>query len=154
MDGILATGAPGYYDSQPAILQGMPTLPDGRTDMTNQYNTALSPGDEARFQKWLSDNDRQSDLADYDMRGWFKENGTQASNGHFTDQYKKPNHPTFSVESQYNGVDGYNGGTWGGDDKNPTFAPSQTNLANMKVEALRDYFKRVEPDAQLIMGQQ
>lgn len=44
---------------------------------------------------------------DYDLRGFYNQYGTlapQATNGHLTDEYKYPVHPTFSVESNY-----YNG---------------------------------------------
>ena len=44
---------------------------------------------------------------DYDLRGFYNQYGTlspQATNGHLTDEYKYPIHPTFSIESKY-----YNG---------------------------------------------
>ena len=44
---------------------------------------------------------------DYDLRGFYNQYGTlvpKATNGHLTDEYKYPIHPTFSVESNY-----YNG---------------------------------------------
>lgn len=47
---------------------------------------------------------------DYDLRGFYNQYGTlapQATNGHLTDEYKYPSHPTFSVESKY-----YNGQPW------------------------------------------
>lgn len=44
---------------------------------------------------------------DYDLRGFYNQYGTlspQATNGHLTDEYKYPIHPTFSIKSKY-----YNG---------------------------------------------
>ena len=44
---------------------------------------------------------------DYDLRGFYNKYGTlqpQSTNGHLTDEYKYPIHPTFSIESNY-----YNG---------------------------------------------
>lgn len=41
---------------------------------------------------------------DYDYRGYYNKYNTlnpYASNGHLTDEFKKPNHPTFSIESRY-----------------------------------------------------
>jgi hypothetical protein len=119
--------------------------------MTGAYNTSLSPADEAAFQTWVQQNGRHNDLADYDLRGWWKGNGVQAANGHFTDQYKKPNHPTFSDQSQYNGQNGAQGGRWGGDDNQPTFTPSQANLDNYPAGGLESYFRQREPAAVLVM---
>ena len=121
------------------------------SDNTNKYNTKLSDEDEKAFQAYLSSSGRSKDLSDYDMRGWFKESGKQAADGHFTDKYKKPNHPTFSNESQYNGKDGATGGTWGGDDSAPTFTPSKSNLKNMSADELKAYFSKVEPKAKLVL---
>lgn len=126
-------------------------------DMTDQYNTKLSKPDEEKFQSWAADNGRTADLENYDMRGWWKQNGktdAQAQGddrGHFTDEFKKPNHPTFSDESKYHGVDDNKGGTWGTKDGKDTFTPSETNLKNMTPEELKDYFSKVEPDANLIL---
>ena len=128
-------------------------MEDGREDMTSKYNTQLSPADEATFQKWAQDTGHTRDLQDYDMRGAWKQGAEQGSDGHFTDQYKKPNHPTFSTESQYHGVDGYQGGTWGGDDNSPTFAPSAHNIQNLGAQGLQEYFNRVEPNTQLVAPQ-
>lgn len=120
-------------------------------DLKDKYNTKLSKDDEAKFQEWASANNRAGDLTNYDMRGWWQQNGTQAANGHFTDEFKKPNHPTFSDESIYHGVDGNKGGTWGKNGEKDTFTPSKTNMANMSAQEMQSYFAKVEPDAQLVM---
>ena len=128
-------------------------------DLTNKYNTKLSKEDEAKFQQWAADNNRLGDLTNYDMRGWWKQNAAQDAaaqgdaRGHFTDEFKKPNHPTFSDESMYHGVDGNKGGTWGTKDGKDTFTPSKTNLDNMSAQDMKDYFATVEPDAQLMLPQ-
>jgi len=44
------------------------TLPDP-ADMTDQYNTKLSPAYEKKFLEWAKQNNRLQDLQDYDMRG-------------------------------------------------------------------------------------
>lgn len=58
---------------------------------------------------------------DYDYKGFFDENKKEANdliyddpNAHFTDKYKKPNHPTFSIESKYSTPENP-GGHWVGD---------------------------------------
>lgn len=119
-------------------------------DMTYQYNTKLSPADETKFQKWLTDNNRTQDLADYDMRGWWKENGKQSENGHFTDQFKKPSHPTFSTDSQYNGKDGYQGGEWKQIGPNWQFKVGPTNQKFRSKEDLQKYWAHGEGEGTLI----
>lgn len=71
------------------------------------FNTALSPDEEAQFGEWKSKNAPNDSGADYDLRGAFKAGLTPAgpeagvNEGHWPDTFKKPNHPTFSVESKY-----------------------------------------------------
>jgi hypothetical protein len=119
-------------------------------DFTGRYNTQLSPQDEAKFLAWATD--RMGDLYDYDLRGAWQANAQAAGNGHYPDTYKKPNHPTFSDQSQYHGVGGYTGGSWGGGNGQPfTFTPSTTNLQMMSPAALQRYFQKVEPGNRLIL---
>lgn len=122
-------------------------------DFTDQYNTALSPADEQKYQAWLSKLPKgQQNTYDYDMRGAYKAGAGRAGNGHFPDTFKKPNHPTFSSQSQYSGVDGYMGGTWSGDDaRGYNYAPSQTNLKFHNRQALQQYFQQVEPGSSLLL---
>ncbi len=128
-------------------------------DFSDEYNTKLSPQEERSFQAWTG---AQSDAVgrnvgndnyDYDLRGWWKANpGVDLSGAHLTDTYKKPNHPTFSDQSQYHGVDGYQGGSWGKTDGGSwSFTPGSTNF--FSAPELGDYFKRVEPTNQLILPQ-
>ncbi len=118
-----------------------------------KFNTPLKGDEEDAFQQWAIDNGRTQDLNDYDMRDWWKENKDKpapAEGQHFTDKFKKPNHPTFSTESQYS-KGATVGGTWGGTDDKPTFTPSKTNLKNMTPEGLQEYFSKVEPNVQLLL---
>lgn len=122
-------------------------------DMTDQYNTQLSPEEEKAFKVWAGK--RASDVYDYDMRGAYKEFGKEPmSPGHLPDTYKKPNHPTFSNESMYHGKDGHIGGEWEptGDmtpDGKPAqvFLPGPTNYWNSRE--LEDYFQKAEPGNQI-----
>lgn len=120
-------------------------------DMTAQYNTKLSTEDEAKFQQWVAQTGRDGDLRDYDLRGAWKSDAQQASNGHLPDTWKKPNHPTFSDESQYSTKDSpggkwkeEKGGRW-------SFTPSAVNLRNLGVAGLKQYFQQSEPDSDLIL---
>ena len=118
-------------------------------DMSNQYNTPLTPEQEIEFQKTPF----AHDVYDYDARGEFLA-GANRNNptGHGGDQFKKPNHPTFSSGSQYHGVDGYVGGEWANlPDGSWTFAPSPTNLKMQSIENLQRYFDEREQGNKLIV---
>jgi hypothetical protein len=113
-----------------------------------KYDTVLTPEEETKY-KSLYGEDADKD---YDMRGYFKANpdvNPNAPGVHYPDTYKKPNHPTFSDESIYNGVDGEQGGHWGNVNGKDTFTPGPTNLKNFGEDGLKDYFNRVEPDVEL-----
>jgi hypothetical protein len=111
--------------------------------MTDQYNTPLSAEEEAAFQQHYPD---PTNSFDYDLRGAFKANGLQPlPPGHGTDVYKKPNHITFSKESQYSGKDGYEGGDWlKKPDGTWNFTAGPTNLQHYGPNELSDYFNHVE----------
>ncbi len=126
-------------------------------DFSSQYNTELLPDEEQKFQTWVQQRsakqgrDASKDLYDYDLRGAWKSNAREAENGHLPDTYKKPNHPTFSDQSQYNGKDGNVGGTWQEEQGGWSFRPSKTNLDNLGVEGLQKYFKEREPNSKLLL---
>ena len=83
----------------------------------DDYNTKLSPMDEKAFQLWRAKNMPNDSGADYDQRGAYSAGLNQQPNGHWEDQFKKPNHPTFSDQSTYAPYAPH--GTWAGD----TFVP-------------------------------
>lgn len=67
-----------------------------------QFDTKLSPQDEQSFQAWKAKYAPNDSGADYDLRGAFKSGLTpDPQTGHWPDTFKKPNHPTFSDQSQY-----------------------------------------------------
>jgi hypothetical protein len=88
------------------------------------------------------------DLYDYDLRGLWKSGGGFGADAHATDQFKKPNHPTFSIESQYNGVprpDGgvFQGGHWLGEQ----FVPPGDSSTQWGVPGTQN-----DPLMQVLMG--
>lgn len=121
-------------------------------DYTDRYNTELSEPMEDSFQAWAKQYNKLDDLQDYDLRGWYKEqleNGlpvTFEAGAHLTDKYKKPNHPTLSDKSKYNGMDGVQGGVWSEDGKTYTV---KRNMSRQEAENLKRYFRRVEPGVEL-----
>jgi hypothetical protein len=114
-------------------------------DFSKLYNTQLSPEEEAQFQQWAQKNNKLNDLQDYDLKGFWKDNQKFSDNGHGSDTYKKPNHPTFSDQSKYHGVNGLEGGQWDED----SFTASPTNTIFRSPEELQDYFNKVEPNVNL-----
>lgn len=130
-------------------------------DFTDQYNTKLSPSEEAAFQDWAEEQSKNSgrnrlnDLYDYDLRGFWKNDGQFSDNGHASDYYKKPNHPTFSDQSQYHGVDGHVGGSWSVDPvTGVSFTPGKSNLEHHGSAGLQQYFQQAEPGVTLAITPQ
>lgn len=118
-------------------------LPPQTPDMTNQYNTPLNPQETQQYAAWLQSKGINPNTAafDYDMQGAFKAGVLQSGNGHFPDTFKKPNHTTFSDQSQYNGADGYQGGSWVDNGNNTyTFNASPTNVQMTDPTSLQQYF--------------
>lgn len=120
------------------------TLPD---DMSGQYNTQLTPEQETAYQAWAKQQGRERDVENYDLRGaWLElQNGTMSEDerGHLGDKYKKPNHPTFSTESIYNGKDGYQGGVWSRNGNVDVYTP-QHKLTPEQAKRLKLYFAQNE----------
>ena len=67
--------------------------------------TELTPQQEVAFAIEKARSPFRNDSGrDYDYRGFYQKYGNltpQATNGHLTDEFKLPNHPTFSIESKY-----------------------------------------------------
>ena len=70
------------------------------------------------------------------------------------DTYKLPNHITFSDESLYHNEEN-EGGHWSqlADDR-WSFTPGPANLKHHSMQEMRDYFRKYEPDAVFMPGQQ
>lgn len=98
----------------------------------SNFNTQLSPEAEERFQKWKAKMAPHDTGEDYDLRGAFQAGLTpDVENGHWSDQFKKPNHPTFSTESQYARFG--TPGTWQGDTYVPAPAGSKPQAVMPKA---------------------
>lgn len=140
-----------------------PTATDGvddreQPDYTDKYNTKLTPDQETAFQTWIAEQGKKlgrnlaNDTFDYDLRGFYLQSGgADLSGGHLTDEFKKPNHPTFSTDSKYSGVDGMVGGKWLKKDGKYEFVPSPQNLKNLGKDGLRRYFQESEPNVDLVI---
>lgn len=106
----------------------------------DQYDTALSPEEETKFQQWRTKSFPRDSGADYDLRGAFQRGDVKSANGHLTDWGKKPNHRTYSVESHFAKDHPEGAGSWDGDTYIP-YGQSNSNglssLAPLTTQALK-----------------
>ncbi len=111
----------------------------------------------AAYHAWLKQYGIREDPT-YDTRAAFEAGIKPSARGHLNDEFKLPNHPTFSDESVHNGEGGKQGGKWiqtgGATAQNPdgvwTFKASPWNLQNMSKSALKTYFDHTEPGMTII----
>lgn len=106
------------------------------------YDTKLTPDEESQYQEWRKTlpGPLQSE-EDYDLRGYWKDPDTQKDGikdgQHFTDRYKKPNHPTFSNESMYaTGKNKSRAGHW---DDNGDFVASEDQLSEREAARVKEF---------------
>lgn len=176
----LATGDGQWYESEFAFAMNRPTInPEevnsqtpaqayttqtGSPYQASNYDTDLNEEEFTNYGKWVT---KQSDSTgrnlwndeeDYDLRGFYKEHGDVDLSGgeHLTDKYKKPSHPTFSIDSKYHGLVGengvpYEGGEWVNEKGKWHFHAGEDNLWFHGPQKLIEYFQKYEPDAQLIL---
>lgn len=120
-------------------------------DMTQMFNTPLNQGEQFLFKRWQMQNPGLSNTRDYDAQGFWQAGGAPAANGHGIDTYKKPNHPTFSNQSQYSGQNtGYYGGAWDQTGDQFTFQPTAQQMRMWPQPALAQYFQQREPGNTLL----
>lgn len=115
----------------------------------DNFNTKLSPEKEAQFKDWALKNNRLQDQQDYDIRGFWSSGGLLSDNGHASDMYKKPNHPTFSDQSIYHGSPSpfgvFQGGIWQETPQGLSYTPSAEMLRNThSLPWLQDYMSKYE----------
>lgn len=111
---------------------------------------------DAGFQQWKQQYAPNDQGTDYDLKGAYAAGlKPSGANGHFTDTFKLPNHPTFSSESKYSTPE-KPGGVWGVDASGKdTFTPSAWMAADKnRMETLKKYFAEREKNSVLIFPQQ
>lgn len=100
--------------------------------LATPYDTQLNAPEESKFQAWKQQYAPSDSGADYDLRGAFKAGLTpDPKTGHWPDTFKKPNHPTFSDQSQYASAAPEKAGHWEGDKFIP---PAAAAVAPAPVE--------------------
>ncbi len=112
---------------KPEVLQMIGQHPAIQSQQTDQnYNTVLNRDDETQFQAWKARYAPRDSGEDYDLRGAYKAGLTpDPQTGHWPDTFKKPNHPTFSDQSQYAPLAPEKAGSWQGDTYIPHQQPTQ-----------------------------
>ncbi len=97
---------------------------------TATFDTPLKPAQEAAFQAWKKQVAPKDSGEDYDFRGAFIAGlKPDAATGHWSDAFKKPNHPTFSDQSVYAKFRPDLAGHWDGDNYiKPEVGPDRSNL--------------------------
>ena len=118
------------------------------------FDARLTADERDRFDAWKREAQAKGvnvGTEDYDLQGWWKNRerdlGPDGDTGHFSDKYKKWNHPTFSEESQFSSPQ-HQGGKWTqAADGRDVFTPGPENLKRYTPDQIRDYFAKNEPDA-------
>jgi hypothetical protein len=117
----------------------------------NQLGTKLTPQQEAGYLDWKAKNRPNDSGMDYDLRGAYLAQLNPDNRGHLDDEFKFPNHPTFSTGSKYS-TEKTPGGEW---KKLPSgqfyFEPSrwmENDTERMKF--LLEYMKKAEPESVLV----
>jgi hypothetical protein len=114
--------AAGFYDLEDGSMvdEAAPQQAAKAKPTRKTYDTEVPTEREAEYQAWRRTLPEllQSEH-DYDLRGYWLDPETIKTGikdgTHFVDKYKKPNHPTFSVESKYaQGDDVRYAGKWNG----------------------------------------
>lgn len=104
--------------------------PPRATAAPANYDTQLTPDKERNFQKWKAVFAPDDSGVDYDLRGAYQAGLKPDAKGHWPDRFKKPNHPTFSNESQYAvGKDAAKAGRWRDEKFIPPTAPARFSLS-------------------------
>lgn len=118
-----------------------------RNSLSPSYDTPLTPAQENAFLRWQSQLPSNLQATqDYDLHGAYLGAAAQAGNGHLPDTWKKPNHMTFSDESQYSTPE-HQGGQWVGRDGKWIFVASPWNMNQNGSATILDYFRQNEPAA-------
>ncbi len=89
----------------PSVHDNSPGTPQ------NGYNSQERGG----FQEWKKKNAPNDSGEDYDLKGAYAAGESPGPNGHWSDEFKKPNHETFSNESKYADFEPGKAGSWDGD---------------------------------------
>ena len=116
-----------------------------RGSPNNGFVTPLSRQEEMLYRVWKTAYAPDDAGFDYDYRGAFKAGVAPGEDGHWPDTFKKPNHPTFSTDSQYAEFAPALAGTW----RDDVYIPAPKRMSVTLDEALtpRAILDRISADA-------
>lgn len=107
------TGEP-WPSPEATIIRLMLQMQKRHGQVDSNFNTRIPPGMQTDYAAWKARNAPQDSGMDYDLQGAYRAGlERDKATNHFDDRFKKPNHPTFSDQSQYAGYG--NPGSWEGD---------------------------------------
>lgn len=116
---VLHTGG---YINTPTREEMQPSGIPVTENYNPSFDTSLGPVDETLYRLWKQQYAPTDPGRDYDYRGAYQAGDLpQPPMGHWPDTFKKPNHPTFSEDSQYEGAYPEDAGKWFGDEFIPPF---------------------------------
>jgi hypothetical protein len=113
-----------HVDEYPLLKaqDGINFMPTEDPEMmyVDKFNTPLNKKEQKEFDQWAAKESKRRgrnilmDKGAYDVQGFWKSGDYKKmdKDNHGTDTWKKPNHPTFSNQSNYHGLDGFYGGNW------------------------------------------
>lgn len=107
------------------------------TPSTN-YETELTEGAKPGYEVWRARVAPGDPGLDYDYAGAYAAGEGRGSSGHMTDEFKKPNHPTFSDESMYARYEPGSAGSWNGETYVPAKGASPVWLRQYMAQADQD----------------
>lgn len=133
--------------------------PIHRIDLTDQFRSHINTkgqefyqmtgpvaGAVAKAAMGGEDEKKKGKQSDYDMEGYIAKYGKAKAKGeHYPDEFKLPNHITFSTDSKYSN-EKTKGGVWKKDGKGRWhYTPSKWVLSQHPIKELQWYFKKYEP---------
>lgn len=120
------------------------------TDNGEPFYPKMAQQTDAAYKDWIKAHKlRESD--DYDLYAAYRAGLQPDERGHLDDTFKKPNHITFSTDSNFSTPE-RQGGTWEKGMRGEwVFKASSFNLSQHSAKELEDYFRRNEPDSVLVL---
>jgi len=130
----------------PPIMEPQKVFKDQSSYTVNSALYPQQPQNTMRLGDSLVAPKGSPDSPDYDIAGYIKKYGMpdQSKGQHLTDEYKLPNHITFSNQSIYHSPE-TQGGVWEqGGINQYAFTPSPYNLSQHSPEKMANYFSNFE----------
>ena len=150
--GVGPNPRPPLVDLSSMVRTSQPAKPENGSkpigiQKLNPFNPVIKALDAAKLRAGY---EQGGGITDYDMPGYIAKYGQpdQSKGQHLTDEFKLPNHITFSTDSKYNTPE-QQGGQWKQESGKWHFYASPFNLQNTPADKMQEYFRIREPDSVL-----